>query len=50
MRDKPSLKTERRLYRGNDRKVSVAKRMSGHEPQEAYSHYGLVGSKPQVVK
>jgi hypothetical protein len=38
------------LHKDYDRTGSVAKKKSGHEPQEAWRQDELIGGKPPVVK
>jgi hypothetical protein len=38
------------LHKDNDRKDSVAKKISGREPQGDWRQNELIGSKPQVAK
>jgi hypothetical protein len=38
------------LHKDYDRKGSVEKRISGHEPQGAWRQDELIGGKPPVVK
>jgi hypothetical protein len=49
IREKPILSSERILHKDYDRKGSVEK-ISGREPQEAWSQDKLIGGKPSVVK
>jgi hypothetical protein len=46
MRDKPILSPERMLYQGNDRRGSVAKKISGRESQGARLQDELIGWQP----
>jgi hypothetical protein len=38
------------LYKGYNRKGSVAKNISGPDPQGAYHQDELFGGKPQIIK
>jgi hypothetical protein len=42
--------SERLLHKNCDRKGSVAKKISGREPQSAWRQDELTGSRPPVVK
>jgi hypothetical protein len=48
--DKPSLSSERMLHKDYDLIVSVAKKISGREPQGARRQDDVIGCKPSVVK
>jgi hypothetical protein len=50
IRNKPILSSERLLHKDYDRKGSVAKIISGREPQRAWRKDELTGGKPSVVK
>jgi hypothetical protein len=47
---KPILPSERMLHKDNDRKGSVAKNTSGHEPQGAWRQVELIGGEPPAAK
>jgi hypothetical protein len=50
IRDKLILLSEGMLHKDYKRKGPVAKKSSGHEPQEAWHQDELIGGKPPVVK